>query len=147
MKTYVLALGMGLSLSGCGLFSFAPSVDARIANNLDETTESLSFIAACIELGSCAGKAQIGTVDDRYVSAYAKTGVALTIAEGTEVAGDRDQQAKDLLLEEITECRDAVKRQYDAHRRFNSLQNAGLAAPTVVTCQLAADGARALSRL
>lgn len=147
MKKAIHALAAGLMLSGCGLLSFAPTVDTRVANNLDTVAESMSFIAACIELGTCDGKAKFGTVEDRYVTAFAKAGTAIGIAENTEVSGDRDQQAKDLLLEEITECRDAVKRQLDAHRRFASLQNAGLAAPTVVICQIAAEDARTLSQL
>ncbi len=134
-------------LSSCGMLSFAPSIDAKATTNLEDATASMSHIAACIELGSCAGKNQISQVEDRYVDAFSKVNLALSIAEKTETSGDRDAEAKMLFVDEITECRDAIKRQYEAHKQFPTLQNAGLAAPTVVICELATDASRALSRL
>ena len=143
-----IILGCAITLlSSCGLLSFAPSVDAKVTTNLQSATASMSHIAACIELGSCAGKNQISQVEDRYVDAFSNANLALSIAEKTETSGDRAAQAKELFVEEIIACRDAIKRQFEAHKQFASLQNAGLAAPNVVICELATDASRALSRL
>lgn len=144
MRLYTIGLISCLVLPGC-LQVFAPRIDPEITKNLSVANQSLGKIAACVELGTCEGRAQFSKVEDGYVTAFAAVNSAKRRADALDPGSNRAPDTKDKIVAEIQRCEDAIKDMHEAHRRFPSIREAGLVEPTLITCDLPLVTAKALS--
>ncbi|WP_120500199.1 hypothetical protein [Roseovarius sp. EL26] len=144
MKKIILSMALVIGLSACNLNIFAPRVDPSIAKDLDKSVQSLVEISACIELGGCDGKSNFSKAEKTYVTALSSAQNAKLKAEQVNSDNKNAQEAAELFQAEVAECETSIKRMHDAHKQFPSLQGAGLVQPTIITCSLARDAAKAL---
>ena len=144
MRLSVLFAISCIALTGCGQV-FAPRATPDIVMNLTQANQSLSKIAACVELGTCKGRATFSKVEKTYVDAFAAVNTAKRMADALDPGKKKAPEAKELFVAEIQRCEDAIKDMHDAHRRFPTIQGAGLTTPTLMTCDVPLASAKALS--
>lgn len=144
MKLSIICAFSCIALMGCSQI-FAPRADPEIALRLGAANQSLTQIAACVELGTCDGSATFSKVEGEYVTAFAAVNTAKRMAEKIEPGTYKAPKAKELFIAEIERCAEAIKEMHDAHRRFKNIRGANLTTLTLITCDAPLASAKALS--
>jgi hypothetical protein len=131
-------------LAACALFS--PPFDPQVGNPTTLAYQEAMQLVAEAEYGRFADRATFDAAAQRYAEADAQLATAKIRAEAGDTGRTRlSRRAAALLPEQISGCRDQLKRLAGIHQRTGIAPDAGLTGSVVVACDLAARAANGMA--
>ena len=137
-----LLLPLLAMLAACQLF--APAYDVEVGSRTNEAYAAASRLLSEAEYGKFATAASFAGALDRYAEIDSLLNVAAASASALPTGGQAAVRARDLLVGQITGCRDRVRTVARIHQREGIAPDAGLTENARVACDLAARAANAM---
>jgi len=129
-------------VSACSV-RFLPTYKATALDRLASAFDNVAYIAACVDLGTCAKPSDFGLVSDRYISAIAELDTVLGLVAAPEDTETTRRQAEANLRRQVENCRTQVLALSAEHQR-ETLAKSSLPLTTRSTCQIMLQSFRSL---